>query len=418
MTPRWFAPLLAAAVAFGAGLQPPLAHGLQPAHLLAVALLPVWLPHLRHYVGARLITVVAITTPIAGVFLATYTSAVTTYTINQGAQNTVSMRILAIAATVGLLVWARSILPLPVVAILFASASLLTALPSLPGSANPWKFVLSVPITVIVLAAFSGHHWVRSVVALGVLAAIGAAADSRSYAGLAILTAALVTLSHIRRGFGGSWNRAAITAMVLVSVTGLYYAGTSLLVDGALGDQVAERTRQQLDQSGNLITGGRPEWMATAQLASLHPLGLGTGIVPQGHDVHAAKVGLHSVGVPTYAGYVENYMTAGQFKLHSVLADLWIHCGWWGAAAGLTLFGVCCYILLTAIGHTGLTALTGYLMFNALWFLLFGPLYTDIPFVAMALGLALIPRADLRAATTGDATADESCPAPPLIARK
>lgn len=418
MTPRWFTPLLAAVVVFGAGLRPPLNHGLQPAHLLAAALLPVWLPHLRHYVGARLVTVVALTTPIAGIFLATYTCAVTTYTINQGAQNTISMRILSVAATVGLLVWARSVLPLPAVAIIFTSASLITALPALPGSPNPWKFVLSVPITVIVLAAFTGRRPLASAAALAVLAIIGAAADSRSYAGLAILTAALVTLSHIRRGLGGSWNRAAITAMVLVSVTGLYYAGTSLLVDGALGEQVAERTRQQLAQSGNLITGGRPEWMATGQLASIHPFGLGTGVVPQGHDVHAAKVGLHSVGVPTYAGYVENYMTAGQFKLHSIIADLWIHCGWWGAAAGITLFGVCCYVLLTAIAHTGLTALTGYLMFNTLWFLLFGPLYTDIPFVAMALGLALIPRADLRAAKTDNTTTHtpKTAPATPLPA--
>jgi hypothetical protein len=145
-------------------------------------------------------------------------------------------------------------------------------------------------------------------------------------------------------------------------------------------------------QAGSLILGGRPEWQATVQLMKTFPAGFGVGAEPNSGDVTLAKQGLAGVGVPTKNGYIDHYMFGGQFKLHSVLADLWSNFG----IVGLLLGGVVGLTLLlsltSAMADRRAVALVIFLALTALWDMAFGPIYSSLPAITPALGLLLLPR--------------------------
>ncbi|MFP3393593.1 hypothetical protein SB782_33000, partial [Brevibacillus sp. SIMBA_076] len=76
-------------------------------------------------------------------------------------------------------------------------------------------------------------------------------------------------------------TKRASTARVLLGlllVAGIAYnVGQSLIVDGALGEATQQRTIAQINTSGSLILGGRPELAATAALMQHYPFGFGSG---------------------------------------------------------------------------------------------------------------------------------------------
>lgn len=388
---------LALIAVFIAGTKPPgLPHSIQPGTIVSLALLPVWLPHVRRYVGGIAIPVGAVVTAFAGAMLAWYTATHTLHVIASDALSVYIVRLAGLALILPLLLWARETIGAGLVGASYGLGLLATNMLGIPDSNNPWKFELSIPLTIIVLGILHRKGVFVSVGALFALAIVGAVNDSRSYAGLAAFTALLLLVDRLRRVGGKTWNRLGMALVVLGAAAALYYAATELLVQGVLGEEIATRTQTQLDQSGNLIVGGRPEWAATLKLATIYPFGLGAGIVPMGSDTETVKNALASVGIPTYIGYVEHYMTAGSFRLHSITADLWMGSGLVGLAYALLMLWMLGYIVVTRVARTGVTALRGYLLVNCAWFLLFGPLYTDLPFLALAFGLTLVDKNTLR----------------------
>lgn len=394
----WLVPLAMASV-FICGLRPPFRFGIQPAILVGAALFPVWLPYLGRYRMIRWFAVAAVVAVCWGAAQGQITASGPVYSINQDAAISIALRILTAVAAVGVMLWARSVIHVGTVAACFGAGLMLTNAAKIAGSANPWKFELSFPVTLIVLGLISRNPKLPVVLGCcGMLAVLGAANDSRSYAGFVALTGAIVVGSRLREMTGRRWNRAAVIVLTVFGAYSAYVIGETLLIDGALGAEAAQRTQEQLDQSGNLLIGGRPEWMATINLAQVHPWGVGMGIMPVTDDVIEASDGLISIGIATYRGYVDNYMMAGQFNLHSIIADLWINTGVAGVVFGLIILWIFVHALVTGVSRNSVSPIAGLAILMGCWNMCFGPLFSNMPDVAVCLALIAVPLAAKRAA--------------------
>ena len=88
----------------------------------------------------------------------------------------------------------------------------------------------------------------------------------------------------------------------------VYYLGTTLLVDGYLGEAAQAKSVAQIDAAGSLIAGGRPELAATLALLGADFRGFGLGAIANYHDVLVAKTGMASINYDPNNGYVERYL--------------------------------------------------------------------------------------------------------------
>lgn len=388
----WWVVPFAMFCVFVCGLRPPFRFGIQPALLVGVGLLPVWLPFIGRYRLVRWFAVAAVVAVFWGAAQGQITASGPVYSINQDAAISIALRILTAVAAVGVMLWARSIIHVGTIAACFGAGLMLTNAAKIAGSANPWKFELSFPVTLIVLGLISRSPKLPVVLGCcGMLAVLGAANDSRSYAGFVALTGAIFVGSRLRELTGRRWNRAAVIVLAVLGAYSAYVIGETLLVDGALGAEAAQRTQEQLDQSGNLLIGGRPEWMATINLAQVHPWGVGMGIMPVTDDVIEASDGLISIGIATYRGYVDNYMMAGQFNLHSIIADLWINTGIAGLAFGLIILWIFVHALVTGVSQNSVSPIVGFAILMGCWNMCFGPLFSNMPDVAACLAIIAVP---------------------------
>jgi hypothetical protein len=206
----------------------------------------------------------------------------------------------------------------------------------------------------------------------------------------ALLLAVLVTCLAYAVYRNSRRGRDIVVACLLgVCAMGIYSVVTQLALDGYLG-QTLQRT--QIGQSTSQTPmAGRPEYGATFALMHAHPTGLGPGVLPSGNDVQVGKTGLANLGVVPNGSYVDGYMFHDAFEVHSVAGDLWVQFG----VPGLILAGMILVALVRATlmmyrsKPSGDTALCLFLMFAALWDLLFSPLDANFRVVAFAAGVAL-----------------------------
>lgn len=378
------------------GLDLRLALGVTTATVASVALAVTWFRQVRRFAGASVVVVLSAGALLSG-FVMSLTAGPERLTTSQGMIRD-TMLLVTTVAVVGLLLWIRQVLPLWAIGTVYGVAALVGTLPYLSSSLNPWKFLLSIPVTILALSLAQRRSGptreVLQLVALAVLAAVGFVLDSRSFAGLCLLTVGLVL---VQRLLGGSkaprrgWTVAAVIA--LVAAAG-YQLLTTALVGGFLGEESQERTLSQVERAGSLLAGGRPEWSATVRLMLDHPQGYGIGVEPTAQDVLIAKQGLESVGVETTNnGYVERYMFGGGFEVHSVIGDFWARYTVVGLVLALVVGALLLRYLVTSIASRSANPLVVFLAVNALWFLMFGPMGSpDLPVIALALGLALSPR--------------------------
>jgi capsular polysaccharide biosynthesis protein len=381
-----------AALALAAlGFTRPLPLGLSAGLMVAVALLPVWLPSVRRARGATALFVLAGLSLTSGALLAWFLAGEHAFTRHDAIRTAV---LVATAVSgVGLILWARSVLRLPLIGISFGLGALLSGLATLAGSQNSWKFELSFPVAVIVLSIVTAwRRPVLTIAALCVLGAVDVLHDYRSALGFCGLAALLVLWQA--RPSGGMPRAPRWVAIPLVA--GVVFAGysllTHLLVSGVLGSQLQQRTVAQIADSGSLLLSGRPEWTATWALMVHQPLGYGLGIVPTAADVAIAKQGLALTHVPTVDGYLEHYMLNGGFELHSIVADLWVSLGPLGVVLGLAMGALVVHGLGLRLSARRASALVCFLVPLGLWNLAFGPLPSDVSALTLGLGLLLATR--------------------------
>jgi hypothetical protein len=384
------------------GLDRPLMAGATTGFVAVIALAPVWWPSVRHYVGARLLFATVLASLFMGWWLMQLASS--DHSIDTREARSTVVLVLACFGAVGLILWARRFLPTSLVASAYGAGLLIANVPTVrEGTLNWWKFGVAIPLGFILLGLCArSKSRVLPVAVLALLAAMSLANDSRSYSGFCVLTAVLVLYQHRHRGGRTGWRRLGQVAFLGGLVVAAYFLITSLLVQGYLGQELELRTRAQIHSSGSLIAGGRPEWSATLQLMKDRPLGYGLGVVPNGNDILVGKTGLDPLNIPTIDGYAEHYMFGGQFKLHSVAADLWSHFGLVGVGLAVVIAGLLTDALTRVLSDRTGTALLVFAIALALWDLAFGPIYSNLRYITLALGLALYRR-DLAEGLVGGA---------------
>lgn len=387
---RWTAALAQAAVVVAA-FDHEFVRGVSLPLVLCVVLAPVWWSAMRRYELAAWIIGLAGVALAWGAGLAVLTSA--DRAVDVGNALTFAGVLLAGIATVVFVLWARSYAPVARIALLYGVGLLAK---TLVFGGTTWKFDLAVPVTLIVLgiAGRFANRFLPAALML-VLAGIGAMKDSRSYMAFCVL-AALLTVWQVVTDAGDAdreaagarrWSPALLLAAVGVVI---YLVMSAMLTSGLLGAELQQRSVEQVQSSGSLITGGRPEWSATRELVLLRPGGYGLGVVPAWADLQAGKAGFAAIHVDG-SGYVENYMFGGAFELHSGMSDLWVNCGLAGVALGA--FVIYCLVrnLSTLIALRNADTVVLFFSAVAMWSMLFGPIFTDWQMISLALGMSMVP---------------------------
>jgi len=370
------------------GCNVPLFGRFTSALIICVALIPVWFRAFTRFQSAKTILILATASVVAGWVMAEF--APQSRSINSGEQRGVIILIATNMMIMCVLFWARQILPLTRIVLIYGIGVLLIALPDIPVSANGWKYQLSTPITLIVLSIVGQRTKLRGwLIALGVLGLIGVANDSRSYFGLCLLTGMLLAWYHKPKA---ETTRAKRLNALLVTIGGVavfYFLASSLLISGYLGQEVQQRSLVQVQQGGSLILGGRPELAATISLAGKYPLGFGLGASPRMEEVFRAKEGLATVGLTGPNGYVDNYMFGGSFELHSIVSDFWAWFGIMGLIFVLYLGWLLIWGLTKPTLEKSAQPVIVFASVTAIWFLLFGPPWSNLDDVVLALAISL-----------------------------
>jgi hypothetical protein len=359
---------------------------------VGLALAPAWLPRLRRFSGAVPFAALALLAIASGAWLTAV--AATDHVVLPRYVVTWSALVVGLVVTVGVVLWARTVMRDASAAVLYGlGLAAGVALHGLAGD-NAWKFSLSVPVTVLLLAcAWRTGRRSLEVLAAVVLAGVSAVSDSRSHFAMMLLVAALVLgQAWWRTGRRGAASGARALVVVAVVAWGVYSLGQALLLDGRLGLEAQERSQEQVQATGSVLLGGRPEIGATAALMAHRPLGLGTGTSPSTEEVLVAKGGMMQLGYDPNNGYVERYMFGELVELHSITGDAWALFG----IPGLALAGLVGWAALHRAGaglaERALSGLMAFLVVRVVWDLLFGPLYSTLHVLALAVGLALLPR--------------------------
>lgn len=384
-------PTIAAITLVALGFRQVLHTELTSGYLLAFLFAPLWIRMIRRFGGARLFLGLGVFTAVWGVLLSKVD--LPPHMISGSDRNNSLVILFGTLAGIAVVLWARTLMPVSMIAVFYGFGMLVGGLAGFtsPGD-NAWKFVWAVPvaITVLGLAAWSGRRSVE-LAALVALMALSGINDSRSYLASFALTIILVIWQLRPTGLGAraSW---AFNAFVLGALAwGMYYLGTSLLVSGYLGTDAQARSIAQIQQSGSLILGGRPELSATFALMRHHLAGYGPGAIPTSQDVLVAKTGMNSIGYAPNNGYVERFMFGGHIELHSVLGDLWANYG----LAGLMMVAAIGWFTIRGLAH-GIAQRTGsaVLVFACiwtLWNLAFSPFYAAEPTLLLTMGLVFLP---------------------------
>jgi hypothetical protein len=384
--------VLAALVILLIGLRIQLPQGLTVGYVAAAVLMPVWLPALRRYLGATALLSVGALCLASGLWLNEASRA--THTVDAGETASTILSFAGILCSIGFVLWARGVLPVSWIGIWFglgllggvsASGTLFTS--------NPWRFGFSFGFTVLLLsmAMLTRRRWLELTVAF-VLTAVAMFTDARSSFALLFLTAIFIAwqLRPARPTRAKSSLRVVIALVALAVV--VYNLAEDAIVAGYFGEATRERTVAQLQQSGSLIVGGRPELTATLALMDHQPWGFGAGTLLNPDDVLAAKSGMAEINYDPNNGYVENYMFGGHIELHSIFGDLWAHFG----IPGLIFAGLATVLILRGVGlavsNHAASSILIFLSVNTLWAMLFGPLYSASRMLIIVLALSLLPK--------------------------
>ncbi len=359
---------------------------------VCAALFPVWLPVLRQYWGARLFLGVGVLAIASGVWLTAFSAPTHDASLGQAFGAVAGM--VGLLAGVGFVLWARTVLPVSHIALSYGVGLLLGVSPTSDQfAANPWRFGYSVAVTLILLGITMHlrQRWLELAVAI-VLTVVATLTDARSTFAFMLLTVLLVAwqMRPVRPTRGKSAVRALLGLGVLSVV--VYNVIQALILDGALGEATQQRTLAQLNETGSLILGGRPELAATAALMQHQPWGFGVGTAPDVLDILVAKTGMKNINYDPNNGYVENYMFGGHIELHSVIGDFWAGMG----VPGLLLAVIILVLIARGIGrHVSQNTASAVLLFlgiKAVWFMFFGPFFSSSVLLVLVVALLMTRR--------------------------
>lgn len=360
--------------------------------IFAVALIPVWLPIIGRYVGARALFIIGALAIPSGLLLTLISAS--SHQISLGIFVTATVLMVSLLASIGFMLWARMHMTEAGLILIFG-IGLLAGLRT--GSdlfaTNPWKFGFALPITVIVLGLLQ-YTRIRGLelAVVIVLCVVSAVTDARSVFAILLLTAGMFAwqLRPTLQTRPGSIVRAVLGLILLATI--VYNVVQAAILSGLLGEETQERTERQINESGSLILGGRPEIAATIALMRLQPWGFGSGTQPNLAEINAAKTGMVTVGYDPNNGYVENWMFGNSYALHSMFGDLWAQYGLVGLAFTLYILYLVLHWLGRGISHKTATTALLFLSVLTLWNIFFAPFYSSMKVLILLCAIAFIRR--------------------------
>ena len=382
--------LVAVVAAMTAAMRAQYGPGVTICLIAGVVLAPMWVTNLKRFRRARSLLLVGAGAVAWGAVLTQLDAGRSSSTSLLIAQ---TLMMLSFLCSIGMLLWARSLIGTGATIVAFGVGGLVNIVLTGGNPANLWKYSLAIPVALILLGiAAMRNSRILELIALVTVAGVSAISDSRSMTAFLLLTAVLVLWQMTSGGTGRlrprPWQTILGLAALGLSVFLLFQA---LILDGVLGEAAAERTQAQIDTSGSLLAGGRPEMGAAVGLISAQPWGYGSGTVPTSNDVWLAKTGMSALNYDPNNGYVERYMFGGQFEVHSVLGDLWIRYGPLGAVFALA---ICVLAVYATARHVSLRTASAALIFLTalgVWDAFFSPLLTSYTTLALMAALALAP---------------------------
>ncbi|MBL0884723.1 hypothetical protein [Myceligenerans indicum] len=398
-SPEWesAATVVAFILAVAVGSRLVVAAGVTVGMLLAIVLAPVWLSAAAKYrwagtflgLGALCAVTAPVLTELAG----------HGHAVDPLLERENYVRLAELVLGAGALLWARLHLGVRWLAVAYGVGMLVDVVQR--GEAS-FKFGAGLGVSVLVLGwLIPGLRPGRGVwrrvprttqaaacVGLGVLFALD---DGRSAFAMLLLTAAVV-LWQVRIDERSLRRSAAVTVGAVVAAGLAAYGGArSLILDGAFGTAMAQRTAAQIEVSGNLLAAGRPEMGATAALIAHRPMGFGPGVPLNGHDLAVAKNGMSLLGYDPENNYVYEYMFGRGIELHSLFGDFWAVYG----PAGVLLWLFLLLLVLTSLVRRTVRgmadALLVYVAILTAWNLFFSPIYASVPMLILAV-VVLLPR--------------------------
>lgn len=391
---KWTAePVLAVLLCVIIGLRLTLPFNVPAGGVLGLLLIPLWLPLLRR---ARLFVALAallVAATATGMLLTWWMAAERVALPSAVIER--SALALGLLGAVGALLWARTIVGLPAVAIAYGVGMTLGIAADLDGSVS-WRFTFSIPLTILLLAvAARRDRFVPQLVVVVLLAAIGAVNDARSNTAMLMLAAVVVIWQRIGRATGTTRRRAGNIVGVILFGVAVFFLAQAAILEGFFGEATKNRTQAQIDESGSLLLGGRPEIAASEALIRLHPLGMGSGIVASPADITAAKSAMSAIGYDPHNNYVDRFMFGGGIEVHSLLGDFWLWFGLPGLVACVLIAIIAGLGLERALREGACTALAIYLATRLLWDLAFSPAVSAMKTLPLALVVLAVPVAAL-----------------------
>lgn len=381
--------VVAALVLIAIAARVDIAMGITVGYVLAAGFAPVWLRVLSQYRGAWTLMIVGATAIGSGFWLTELSSG--DHEVSLGEMVGLTAALGGILCSVGFVLWARTVLPDAWVAIWFGVGLFLSVSPvSADFRENPWRFGYSFAVTILLLGmARRKGRWLELAAAL-LLTAISLFGDGRSSFAILLLTVVLVAwqMRPARPSRTKSGTRVVLALGALGVV--IYNLGQEAILAGYLGASTRERTVAQLEQSGSLILGGRPEATATIALLQHQPWGYGTGTLLNTDDILVAKTGMSAINYEPNNGYVEKFMFGDRVELHSVIGDLWVHFGIPGLVLGFVILTLVLRGVGVSVASNAASAVFLFLAVSTIWLLFFGPLYSASRVLILVLGLGLL----------------------------
>ncbi len=362
--------------------------------LISLVVLPLWLPLMRRCFGGRLILLLGVAAVIAGLVLVQVNA--DTNSFSSRTKFTDTFLLVSIICGMGALMWARSVLPLWLVGTAYGLGVLAQQFLSTPpfASGNAWKFFWSFPLAIILFSLTSASKRPSvDVVALAGFGLLCAMNDSRSFAATFFL-ALILRLWQLRPRSGSTRQSVALSAVFLAAVAyTTYRLIESLLVEGYLGEQAQLRTISQLQATGSLLLGGRPELAATVGLMRDSFWGLGVGALPNPMNIATVQRSMAQINYnANNNGYVDRYMLGNGVELHSMFGDVWVRWGPVGLLLLLVLVLLFLYGLLRQINARTANGLVLFLGIWMLWNVFFSPLLSAAPTAILLGAVVLQPR--------------------------
>lgn len=370
--------------------------------VIGVALFPLWLSTTARFRLVRTLALLASIALVSGLLL-TWAASFDRVTQPSSAIERSAMLVGLLGAAFALL-WAREILGTANTSVAFGLGAMLGIIPDLDAGST-WRFTFSIPVTLLVLALASrSNRLMPQLTVIVILMVVGALNGSRSNTAMLALVGAILVWQRFRTIAAPKRRRAGSLLSLALLAVAVFLVAQAAILEGYFGEAAQARSEAQIQGSGSIILGGRPEAAAASALIANQPFGMGSGTVAASRDIAIAKAAMADIGYDPHNGYVNRYMFGGGIEVHSLLGDFWIWFGIPGVLVCLALLAIVLLGLDNRLRVGAASALPLYLAARFVWDLAFSPAITSMKLLPLTIALLAVAANAAVAARSGPST--------------